>query len=149
MSGASRWLEAPARLTRVPSITATSMTMTNFHAVIVHSLPYVMKVPAKGPGLYLHIRREGKSWIAGRCAAAHSDPRRYISPEGFARPPAGSRVTAAAVTAPRSSAEGVATTRPVPVWSGVKSPALTGPTFSVMSQTWYYLPAGGWGRPKA
>src|SRR5437016_968776 len=38
MSGASRWLEASARLTRVPSITATSMTRTNFRAVIVHSL---------------------------------------------------------------------------------------------------------------
>src|SRR6266545_3911844 len=38
MSGASRWLDAPARLTRVPSITATSVTMTNLRAVIVHSL---------------------------------------------------------------------------------------------------------------
>lgn len=65
----------------------------------------------------------------------HSEPRRYISPEGFGKPPAGSRVTAAAATRPKSFEGGEARREPVPVWSGTKSPALTGPSRSVINHT--------------
>lgn len=45
----------------------------------------------------------------------YSDPRKYISPEGFGKPPAGSRVTAAATTLPNSIDGGSANTTPVPI----------------------------------
>src|SRR5262249_62255321 len=74
-------------------------------------------------------------------------PARYICPEGAGRPPAGSRVTAK-TSARVAPGKGSTRSDPSPLGSTAKMPALIGLP-SLITQSWYVLPAGRAGSPLA